>query len=179
MKLLLTRHGETNWNKEGKIQGITDIELNDNGREKAIKTSDKLKDEEIDLILSSPLKRARETAEIISKNNNIPIIICDELKERTFGNFEGKTKYDFNFKEIFNYKLNVNYEGIESMGDLFHRVHGFIEKIKDEYGEKNILLVTHGGVAVAVRIYFEGIPEGMEVIEGFGIKNCEVIKYEI
>ena len=45
MKLLLTRHGETNWNKEGKIQGITDIELNDNGREQAIKTSDKLKDE--------------------------------------------------------------------------------------------------------------------------------------
>ena len=179
MKLLLTRHGQTDWNVAGKIQGITDIELNETGVKQAETTREKLLNENIDVIISSPLKRARKTAEIIKGERNIPLIIDNGLKERCFGKFEGKTREEFDFDEIWNYKLNKQYEDAESTGELFERVHGFLNKIKEEYNDKTVLLVTHGGITVPVIAYFEGIPEGTEVLTGLGMANCEVREYEL
>ncbi|MCI9016927.1 MAG: histidine phosphatase family protein [Clostridia bacterium] len=122
MKLLLTRHGQTDWNVARKIQGTTDIDLNQTGIKQAELTREKLLNEKIDIIISSPLKRARKTAEIINKGRNIPIIIDNEIKERCFGIFEGKTREEFNFEEIWNYKLNKKYENLETTGELFKRV---------------------------------------------------------
>ena len=138
MKLLLTRHGQTDWNVAGKIQGVTDIELNETGvkqaettREKLLNetgikqaeaTREKLLNQNIDVIISSPLKRAKKTAEIIKGERDIPLIIDDGLKERCFGKFEGKTREEFEFDEIWNYKLNKQYEDAESTGELFERV---------------------------------------------------------
>lgn len=133
MKLLLTRHGQTDWNIEGKIQGQTDIELNATGIKQAESTREKLLKEKIDIIISSPQKRASKTAEIIARGRNIPIIIDERIAERYFGKFEGKTREEFNFDEIWNYKLNKRYEDVESVGELFTRVQGFLEKIKQEY----------------------------------------------
>ena len=127
MKLLLTRHGQTDWNVAGKIQGITDIELNETGIKQAETTGEKLLNENIDVIISSPLKRARKTAEIIKGERNIPLIIDDSLKERRFGKFEGKTREEFDFDEIWNYKLNKQYEDAESTGELFERVTRFFK----------------------------------------------------
>lgn len=92
MKLLLTRHGQTDWNVAGKVQGTTDIELNEIGKKQAEETGKKLLNYDIDIIISSPLKRAKKTAEIIRENRNIPILLDDGLKERCFGKFEGKTR---------------------------------------------------------------------------------------
>ena len=90
MKLLLTRHGQTDWNVMGKVQGITDIELNETGIKQAEETREKLLNENIDEIISSPLKRAKKTAEIIGSERNIPIIIDEAIIERRYGKFEGK-----------------------------------------------------------------------------------------
>lgn len=125
MKLLLTRHGQTDWNVAGKIQGVTDIELNETGVKQAQETKEKLLNQKIDVIISSPLKRARKTAEIIKGERDIPLIIDDGLKERCFGKFEGKTREEFDFDEIWNYKLNKQYEDAESTGELFERVTRF------------------------------------------------------
>ena len=179
MKLLLTRHGQTDWNVEGKIQGQTDIELNEIGIKQAEETREKLLNEKIDIIISSPQKRARKTAEIIAIGRDIPIVVDKGIEERYFGKFEGKTRKEFDFDEIWNYKLNKQYEDAESVGELFTRVQGFLEKIKQEYKDKTVLLVTHGGVAVPIRATLEGIPEGMEVLRGLGLDNCEVKEYEL
>ncbi len=179
MKLLLTRHGQTDWNVAGKIQGMTDTELNETGIKQAKTTKKKLEKENIDIIITSPLKRAKKTAQIIGENRKIPIIEDNGVVERYFGKFEGMTAKEFDFDEIWNYKLNKQYEDAESVGALFDRVQGFLEKIKKEYEDKTVLVVTHGGVSVPIRATLEGIPEGMEVLRGLGLDNCEVKEYEI
>lgn len=179
MRLLLTRHGQTDWNVAGKVQGSTDIELNETGIKQAEATREKLARENIDVIISSPLKRAKKTAEIIASGRNVPLIIDEEITERCLGKFEGKTAKEFDFSEMWNYKLNKQYEDAESTGELFTRVQNFLEKVKEEYQDKTVLVVTHGGVTVPIRATLEGIPEGMEVLRGLGIDNCEIIEYEL
>lgn len=111
----MTRHGQTDWNLLGKIQGQTDIELNDTGRNQAEETGMQIQNEKIDLIITSPLKRAKETAEIINKNFNVSIIEDDRLLERKYGRNEGSTKEDIqemekknpDVNELWNYNKNV------------------------------------------------------------------------
>lgn len=181
MKLLLTRHGQTDWNIALKIQGTTDIELNETGIKQAEETKEKLKKEKIDIIIASPLKRARKTAEIIAEGRNIPIIIDKDIQERRFGEFEGKTPEEFDFDEIWNYKLNKKYKEAESTGDVFERIQRFLEKIKEKYKDKTVLVVTHGGVTMPMRVILEGVPEGTEVLRGIGksLDNCEIKEYEL
>ena len=92
MEILVIRHGQTDWNALGKLQGKTDIQLNDIGRQQAKETIKLIKDENIDVIITSPLKRAKETAEIINKNFEVTIIEDNRLIERGFGKNEGLTK---------------------------------------------------------------------------------------
>lgn len=179
MKLLLTRHGQTNWNVEGKVQGRTDIELNETGIEQAKATGEKLKKQKIDLIIASPLKRASKTAQLIAGDREIPILYDCRIQERCFGEFEGKTKKEHNFEEMWNYKINKQYETAESVGEIFERVYQFLDELKEKYEDKTVLVVTHGGVTVPIRVYCEGMPEGMEVLTGLGIENCEVKEYEL
>lgn len=91
MKLYLIRHGETDWNKEFKIQGSSDIELNEYGRELAFITREGLRHIPFDIAYTSPLKRAKETAEIILGGRNIPLYEDKRVQEACFGSFEGAT----------------------------------------------------------------------------------------
>lgn len=168
-----TRHGETDWNLYGKVQGKADIELNAKGIEQAKQTMDKLKEEKIDFIICSPLKRARQTAEIINSEKNISIIFDERISERDFGEMEGMHKEDFDFQAFWNYKKNVNYEKAENIRVFFNRIFLFLEDIKKKYKDKNILLVTHGGVSIAINCCFNGIPESGACLP-LCIKNCEV-----
>ena len=95
MEILLTRHGQTEWNRMKKVQGRADIELNEEGRKQAEKTRELLQAEKIDLIVCSPLKRAIQTAEIINENRNTTIVIDERITERDFGEFEGMPNTDF------------------------------------------------------------------------------------
>ena len=95
MELILVRHGETPFNRERKVQGITDIELNDSGLRQAHQLALALKDHEIHQIYSSPLKRAHKTAEAINQFHNVPIHRRSGLMEMDQGDFEG-----LSFKEL-------------------------------------------------------------------------------
>lgn len=173
--IFFVRHGETDWNVLGQIQGTSDIELNENGVAQAERVAKELTNTNIDLIICSPLKRARKTAEIINKYKNCEIICDERFTERSFGEFEGKTKNEFPVSDVWNYEKNYKYERVERMKDFFDRVYKALDDVKLKYGKKNILIVSHGGVSRPVYCYFNGIPEDMNLIK---IKNCEVIKYE-
>ena len=183
MKLYIIRHGQTNWNKKGKIQGKTDIELNEEGIKQAKEARKILENCDIDLIVTSPLKRARKTAEIINETKNVPIIFNKALEERGFGEFEGKTQQEiqdeiWNSEILDNYSLNRKYKGVETIQNLCNRVWNLIDELKREYKDKNILLVTHGGVTRAINGYFNGVNEN-GIIEGLRLHNCEIKTYEI
>ncbi len=176
MEILLTRHGQTEWNFLKKVQGKADIKLNEKGIEQAKNVKDKLKNEQIDLILCSPLIRAVETANIINADRNIPILITEKLSERDFGEFEGMPTTDFDYEAFWSYKQNIQYEKAENIRNFFQRVYGFLNDIYLKYKDKRILLVAHGGISIPVYCYFNGIPD-QDTLLDLVIENCEVVKY--
>ena len=176
MDILLTRHGQTEWNVLKKVQGRADIELNSTGIEQAEITAEKLFNEKFDLIIVSPLKRALQTAEIINKNKNVSMIIDHRLAERDFGEFEGLKTSDFNFEEFWSYKANVEYKKAENIKDFFKRIYDFLDDIKVKYNDKKVLLVTHGGVSIPIKCYFRGIPDENTLLP-LAIGNCEIEKF--
>ena len=91
MELILIRHGETIWNKEGRVQGLSDIELSDVGLNQARKLALSIQDLNIKAIYSSPVKRAYQTAQIINEIHNAPIFLEPGLVEMDQGDFEGLT----------------------------------------------------------------------------------------
>lgn len=189
MEIFLVRHGQTEWNALEKMQGQTDIELNEIGREQAQITGEQIKNENIDLIITSPLKRAKETAEIISKNFNAPMIEDKRLMERGFGELEGKTLKEREqlkektpeIDEIWNYSQNSNNYNVEKMKDFFRRIYEFLDETIEKHPDKKILLVAHGGTSVAIKCYFMKYPLEKFIgrYEIKGLKNCEVAKFEV
>ncbi len=175
MKILVTRHGQTDWNVEKRIQGRTDIELNNKGIEQAYQTKENLENEKIDLIICSPLKRAKQTADIINKDRNIPIIYDERLLEICYGENEGRLHDDFDYDGFWSIVNTHEYKDAENVNKFIQRVHDFLNDLKNRK-EENILIVTHNGVCRAINIYFNGIPEDKNIIN-LGIKNCEVVKY--
>lgn len=178
MELYVTRHGQTDWNVQQKVQGKADISLNDKGRKQAKETAKKLKSEKIDLIICSPLKRAKETAQAINKGRNIPVIYDDKISERDFGEFEGKQKDQFDFQGFWSYKQNQHYEKAEDIRNFFKRVYSMLDEITDKYQGKRLLIVSHGGVSIPIECYFNGIPN-QESLLNLAIGNCEVKRYYI
>lgn len=176
MKIFVTRHGQTEWNVLKKVMGRKDLLLSKTGEEQARKTRDSIKDLGIDLIISSPLIRTKQTAMIINELKNKPIIYSEEIIERDFGEFEGLNTEEFNFKSYWSYKDNNIYEKAENITDFFNRVYKFLDELKDKYPDKNILIVTHGGVSIPINCYFNGIPEDDNLLS-LVLGNCEVIEY--
>lgn len=174
--IYITRHGQTDWNIKHKVQGKADIELNAVGKKQAIEVGKKLLAEKIDLIICSPLKRAKQTANLISEGRNIPIIYDENISERDFGEFEGKIKEDFDFNDFWSYKKNIKYKKAENIRNFFDRIYLFLDEVIEKYPNKNILLVTHGGVSIPVKCYFNGIPEDDNLL-ALALSNCEYFKY--
>lgn len=177
MKIYVIRHGQTEWNVLKKVQGKADISLNEKGIEQAIQTKKELDNEKIDLIICSPLKRAKETAQIINENRNIPIIFDDRISERDFGEFEGMPTTEFDFEGFWSYKANKEYSRAENIVKFFKRIYNFLDSIKKEYPNKNVLIVSHGGVSIPIKCYFSEIPD-MYSLLGLCLGNCEIAKYE-
>ncbi len=148
MKLILVRHGETLSNRENRVQGITDTELSDYGRIQAGKLAESLRNEPIDCIVSSPLKRAYQTAQAIGKFHNTAIEVENKLQEMNHGDFENVTIAELKEKHLpflkqwFDDPASVAMPNGESLYDLQIRAWGAIEKIIAN--SKNILVVSHG-----------------------------------
>lgn len=142
--ICLVRHGQTDWNKKYLIQGRYDIPLNDTGREQIHKTSNKLKNLNVNwnVFVSSPLSRAYETCEIICNDlgyQNVTIEKRDNLIEREFGEADGIPISDETYENI----LNDNYKGMEKSFEINERAINEILDIAKKYPNKNVLATTH------------------------------------
>ncbi|RCW64233.1 histidine phosphatase family protein [Saliterribacillus persicus] len=151
-QICLVRHGETDWNALGKIQGTTDIPLNETGKKQAEACGAFLKGTDWDVLITSPLKRAKETAEIINTYMDMPLEEMAEFKERSFGDAEGMTPEERT--ERFPGRIYPNQEEVET---LHKRLEMGLEKINDRYKNKRVLLVAHGAVINAIlSVFSEG-----------------------
>lgn len=144
-EICLVRHGETDWNSFGKLQGRTDIPLNSNGINQARECGKFLASANWDLIVTSPLQRAKQTAEIISRLINIPIYEMADFLERDYGDAEGMT-----VKERAAAFPDKNYPNQENRNSLNKRVMIGLEKIIQSYKCRRVILVAHGAVINAI-----------------------------
>ncbi len=122
------------------------------------------------------LTRHGQTAEIINRGRNIEMIIDERISERDFGEFEGMINTEFDFNAFWSYKQNLKYNKAENIKDFFERIYSFLDSVKNEYVGKRILIVSHGGVSIPVKCYFDGVPD-LETLLPLSLKNCEVAKY--
>lgn len=155
-RLILVRHGETEWNRLARYQGQTDIELNETGIRQAQRAAERLARETIHAAYSSDLKRARTTAEIIVSRTAPARTFHPSplLREMHFGDFEGLTfdqieeQYQLIFSASPSWRSrgpHVRAPGGESIADLAGRVERFWEEVRERHAEGTILIVAHGG----------------------------------
>ena len=176
MKLYVARHGQTQWNLENKILGRTDLPLNAHGRQQAALLAEKVNGLGLDLIISSPLLRARETAQTVADHLAIPVIVDQRLIEQDFGIFEGKNHKEPDYLEN-KKQFACRYPGGESALDVAHRVYGFLEEVKELYPEKTILVVCHRCICRIIRTYFEDLTNEDFLL--YAEENCAVREYEL
>lgn len=139
--IALIRHGETDWNAETRLQGQTDVPLNKHGRKQAKEVAKYLKKYRWDHIYSSPLSRARTTAEIISNFVGVrPVLVREGLRERAYGEAEGMTE-----AQRLELYPDRNYPGMEPWGDLNARVIGTLKELCFRHPHDNVIVVAHGG----------------------------------
>jgi broad specificity phosphatase PhoE len=155
--LLLVRHGETDWNAEGRLQGHTDRPLNDYGRRQARALADRLVGDDIVAVYSSDLSRAHETAEIIGERLGLPVVTDPDLRERNWGNWEGLTGAE---------RDRVDNVG-EPREEHTERVLRAVQRIADAHPDERVVVVTHGGSLRRVQVAALGM--ALPVVE-----NCAV-----
>lgn len=175
MRIILARHGQTNWNIEKRWQGNQDIRLNDRGIKQAQMLCKRVEDFQIDRIYTSPLLRAKKTAEIVNTKLNIELIIDNDLREISFGDWEGHTLYELEEKFPEDFKkwdaienANVGF-GVESYGHLQNRAYETLRKISCIKAE-TILIITHGTWIRALICKLMDIP--IDNKRCFEISNC-------
>lgn len=183
MKLYVVRHGETLWNAQMRVQGRSDIDLNDYGILLAEKTADAIKNLRIDRMYSSPLIRAYHTAEIIKGDRNLEIIKDDRLKEICFGECEGKRAGDMpeSFDAFFNRPEEfIPPKGGETLEQVIARASDFIYNVAVPASKElgSMMVVAHGclnnGIA-AVLMH----REIKDFWAGIFPRNCSMSTYDI
>ena len=177
MILYVVRHGATLKNELGLIQGQTECDLSNKGVEEAEKLASTVKDIDIDVVISSPLKRAYDTARIITEER-LPINTDDRLIERDWGLCEGAHIEEVDTVKCWTFFLNIDNNGIEKVQDLLARISEFLEDIKVKYKDKNVLVVAHSAVLRAIHYCLHSIPEDGDMSK-LEIPNLRLIEYEI
>lgn len=164
MEIYIVRHGETLWNKDKRLQGRTDIELNDYGRELAKKTGMALMDTCIDIIYSSPLKRAYETANLIRNGRDIRIITDERIRELCFGCYEGENfselikDENLTFKYFFKQpELYIPADDAETLQHLIQRAGNFMHDVIEPLADhtSRVMIVAHGALNKAIMCYIK------------------------
>jgi broad specificity phosphatase PhoE len=136
--LLLARHGETDWNRELRIQGSSDIELNDLGRRQAHSLAQELEHVELDAIYASDLSRARATAAAVAASHGLEVRLDSRLRERSFGSWEGLTREDIEERP------ERHHDG-ETDEEVRERVLAAVQSIAAAHPGEQVLVVSHGG----------------------------------
>ena len=144
--ICLIRHGETDWNVLGKLQGQEDVELNTSGRKQANELARYFETESWNVVISSPLKRAYETAQIIADNISAPaILVVNELVERSYGDAEGLLPEE----RLLQFPDGI-VPGQEDFEHLCERAVAALNKIATDFQGKKILVVSHGGIIYTI-----------------------------
>ena len=149
MKLILVRHGETAWNRDGVVQGRKDIELSELGRQQAELVALALKEEPIEAIYTSPLKRALDTAQAIARYHQAPLESDARLMELDAGELDGLTYQEMrsNYSEFLKEWARdagpVKLPGGECLQELQDRAWPCIERLKDRYPKGTVVVVSH------------------------------------
>ena len=179
MKIYSTRHGQTEYNINHRILGVTDLELNETGIEQAEKLADAVKRiGDIDIIICSPMKRAFETACKVAEKNKIQLVKDIRLREWDYGEYEGVF-----FDETPEFSVSKREFGVkmgktgESLLMLSHRVYSALDDIIMEYDDKNVLIVSHGGVCRMIHTYFHDMTT--DEYSNWFMGNCQIIEYTV
>ena len=154
LTLVWVRHGETDWNKAGRLQGREDIPLNDYGRLQAKTLGQYLaKKAPWDGIITSPLSRARETAEIISvaTGTSVPMVVMEDLIERGYGQISGLTRAEREARAT-----EGSYPDMESFEAMSARVRRAMEEIRRGWTDARLIVVAHGGTINVVLSLISG-----------------------
>ena len=175
MKVYLVRHGQCDSNVK-KIYNYKSEDLNEIGIKQAENLRKIISEINYDVVFSSPLLRAKHTAEIINIKNK-EVILDDRLREREHGDLEGKSIELTNRDEYWNYYTTIKYGNEESIKDLFDRVNYFLNELKTK-DYNYVLIVAHSGISKAFYSYFNGIPKDGKLLN-LGLNNTEVKEYEL
>ncbi len=150
-RLLLVRHGITEFNSTRRFAGYSDVEMNADGYRQVERLRDRLANEKIDAIYSSDLKRALVTAEVISSGRKVDIVTCPELREMNYGNAEGlpfqeiSRLYPEVAELIANFSLQLKFPGGESLEGFIARTSEFLDRLQKHAPSETILIVSHSG----------------------------------
>jgi len=164
--IVLVRHGETEWNRIRRVQGHTDVPLNDEGRRQARALAEELDGEQVDAVYSSDLGRARETAEILAETRGGNVIALPALREKHFGTWEGLTDTEVHAR--FPDAAAGGWGDGETTEQLALRVVAALEEIAAAHAGGLVLVVTHGGPLRAILRHVES--------DGSPVANCGVVR---
>lgn len=174
VRFLFVRHGKTAYNERHLLQGQTDIPLSETGIKEAELTRISLLSYSIDEIYTSPLLRAKQTADIIARDRDIPVYLEPALIEMNFGTLEGKCTYESGLGKKRKMYF-TRFPGGENYLDVASRIYPFLKSVEEKHrGEnKTVLLVGHMGIYRVIRSYF--IDMTNEEFEKGRVKNAEVV----
>ena len=150
MKIALVRHGQTEENYLGNIQGLRNEMLNDTGRRQCQRLREKIKDVSFDFCYMSPLVRAVETA-IILVGERVETFADKRLIERDMGKLEGTSRDNYDGEKYWNWELNSNDDGVESIQSMFERCQEFLNYVYDKHKGESILIVSHSATYRVLR----------------------------
>ena len=183
MRLVLIRHGQTDWNKEYRVQGQADLPLNESGRAQAEATARFLQDEPLEVIYSSPLSRAYETALAITRFRKIDIITESRLKELDVGEADGlyypnlKTKYPDFFRVWTTDPALIRWPGGESLPELQVRVWGVVQHIISQRHSESVAIISHFFVLLALLCKVFGLSLSDFRKLNIGVASISVVEF--
>lgn len=156
MRLFIVRHGETEENIKGIIIGHLQGELSEKGKVQAKELAESLSNEKIDIIYSSDLKRAKDTTVEIAKLKNCEVVFTEDLREREYGEIQGKTKSELGVEKSTS-AMSLDFEGGETVQDIFDRAKNFLVSLVGKHGDdESILFSAHNGINKALLAVING-----------------------
>lgn len=178
--LYVIRHGQTDWNIQHRLQGRTDVPLNEEGRRAALLASGAIADVHFDVCFCSPLSRAHETARLLLAGRSVPLLIDHRLQEMSFGTLEGKCADGNPLVETFFHQPQdyLPPEGGESFAELFARIGEFLDRQVRPLlsAGKDVLVVAHGAANSAIICQMRGLP--LSEFWSAGLANCHLIRVD-
>jgi len=182
--ILLVRHGETDWNSERRWQGHADQPLNDAGRKQARELAETLTDRGIDVVYSSDLVRAHETALIVAQRLGLPVQVDAGLREVDVGDWAGRLVSEIEADDPEAFQLwrqgRKAWNGGESYEEMGERVVGAVLRLAERHPGQTVLIVTHGGSIRACRATAAGLDYAASRVSAIGsMANCEVAELHV